>query len=81
MRNVGLLLKVLWEPGEAMFLLSKNPSIVVPIAFMVLVSFGSGMLVMSKVSPADLAIRAIETDQRGCSRCLVRILGDPECKY
>jgi len=60
MRTIGLLFKVLWSPGEAMFLLSKNPRVLVPLLFVVLTSFASGIIVMTKVPPAELAMRAIE---------------------
>src|SRR5205809_7414659 len=65
MQTIGLLLKVLWSPGEAMFLLSKNPKVLTPIIFLTLFSILTGAAVMTKISPADLAIRAIEKSPRG----------------
>jgi hypothetical protein len=67
MRSIGLLLKVLWSPGEAMFLISKNPRVLVPIVFLVLCSIAGGTLLMSKLSPADLAMRAIERSPQGAN--------------
>ena len=60
MQGVGLLLKVLWSPAEAMLLISKNPRVLVPIVFLALCSLAGGMLVMAKIPPAELAMRAIE---------------------
>ena len=65
MRSVGLLLKVLWSPAEAMFLVSKNPRALVPIVFLALCSLAGGMLVMAKVPASELAMRAIERSPQG----------------
>src|SRR5437868_5328496 len=67
MRSVGLLLKVLWAPGEAMFLLSKNPRMLVPILFVALSSLVSGIIVTTKVPAGELAMRAIERSPRGAN--------------
>ncbi len=60
MQTIGLLFKVLWSPGETMFLLSKNPRVLVPILFSCLVSFATGAVVMTKLDLAELTIRQIE---------------------
>ena len=60
MQTIGLLLKVLWSPGEAMFLLSKNPRVLVPILFSCLVSFATGTVMVTKLDLAELTIRQIE---------------------
>lgn len=65
MEGIGLLFKVLWSPGEAMFHLSKKPRIVVPIVFLCLFSLVTGALVMSKLDSAELAMRAIERSPQG----------------
>ena len=65
MQSVNLLLKVLWSPGEAMFLLSKKPRIVVPLVFLSLFSLVTGGLVMSRLDSAELALRAIERSPQG----------------
>src|SRR2546422_11455567 len=67
MRSVGLLLKVLWAPGEAMFLLSKNPRLLVPILFVALLALVSGIIVTSKVPAAELAMRVIERSPQGAN--------------
>src|SRR3989442_7230511 len=67
MRSVGLLLKVLWAPGEAMFLLSKNPRVLVPILFVALSSLLSGIIVTSKVPAGELAMRVIERSPQGAN--------------
>ena len=65
MQSISLLFKVLWSPGEAMSLLSKNPRVVVPIAFLCLFSLVTGVAVMSKVDSAELAMRALERSPQG----------------
>src|SRR5262245_44697996 len=67
MQSVGLLFKVLWSPGEAMFLLSKNPRVLAPLLFLTLVSILTGSLVLVKVDSAELAMRAIERSARGAT--------------
>ena len=67
MRTIGLLLKVLWAPGEAMFLLSKNPRILVPILFVALSSLVSGIIVTTQVPAGELAMRAIERSPQGAN--------------
>src|SRR5438067_1497735 len=65
MQSIGLLLKVLWSPGEAMFLLSKNPRVLAPLIFLTVFSALTGAAIMTKLSVADLTIRAIEVSPRG----------------
>ena len=60
MQTIGLLFKVLWSPAEAMFLLSKNPRVLVPILFSCLVSFATGAVMVTKLDLAELAIRQVE---------------------
>src|SRR5205807_842494 len=67
MQTIGMLFKVLWSPGEAMFFLSKNPRVLTPLVFLSLFSMLTGAAVMTKISPADLAIRAIEKSPRGAN--------------
>lgn len=54
MQSIGLLFKVLWSPGEAMFLLSKSPRVVVPIAFLSLSSLVAAIAVQTKVQFGEL---------------------------
>ena len=67
MRSIGLLFKVLWSPGEAMFFLSKNPRVLVPMAFLALFSLGTGTAVLMNVGAGELAMRAIERSPQGRS--------------
>ena len=67
MKTIGLLFKVLWAPGEAMFLLSKNPRVLTPLVFLWLFGTIMGGAVMMKVDSAELAMRAIEKSTRGAS--------------
>jgi len=64
MKSIGLLLKVLWSPGEAMFLLSKNPRVIVPLAFILLLSIVTAVVGMRRLDSAELAMRAIERSPR-----------------
>jgi hypothetical protein len=65
MHTIGLLLKVLWSPGEAMSLLAKNPRVLTPIVFLTLFSMLTGAVIMTKIGPADLAIKAIKQSPQG----------------
>jgi hypothetical protein len=67
MESLSLLLKVLWAPGEAMFLISKNPRVLAPIVFLCLCSLVTGGLVMSRLDSGELAMRAIESSPQGAN--------------
>jgi hypothetical protein len=67
MQSISLLFKVLWSPGEAMFLLSKNPKVLTPILFLTLFSIVTGAVLVTKLDSAELAMRAIERSSRGSS--------------
>jgi hypothetical protein len=67
MQTIGLLFKVLWSPGEAMFLISKNPRVLVPILFLSLVSVAAGTVMVSKLDLAELTIRQIERSPQGAN--------------
>src|SRR5262245_6544995 len=54
MKAIGLLFKVLWSPGEAMFLLSKNPRVLAPMVFLSLSSLLAGIAIQTKVSFGEL---------------------------
>jgi Yip1 domain len=60
MQTIGLLFKVLWSPGEAMFLLSKRPRVLVPLVFLCLFSVIAGNVMMSKLDAAELAIKTVQ---------------------
>jgi len=59
MQSVGLLFKVLWSPGEAMFLLSKNPRVLVPLAFLSLSSLLAAIAVQTKVQFSELYMNMV----------------------
>jgi hypothetical protein len=65
MQTIGLLFKVLWSPGEAMSSLAKSPRVLTPMIFLTLVSMLTGAAVMTKISPADLALKAIKQSPQG----------------
>src|SRR5881396_1798078 len=67
MQSVGLLFKVIWSPAEAMLLLSKDPRVLAPIVFLCVFSALTGAVVMTKLDPADLAMRAIERSRQGAN--------------
>jgi len=67
MRSVSLLFKVLWSPGEAMFLLSKTPRVVAPLVFLSLMSLLTGAATVMKLDTADMTMRAIERSPRGAT--------------
>lgn len=67
MRTIGLLFKVLWSPGETMFLLSKTPRVLVPLVLLCLVSAVAGGVMVTKVDLAELTIRQIEHSTAGAT--------------
>jgi len=54
MQTIGLFFKVLWSPGEAMFLLSKNPRVLAPMLFLTLCSVLATIAVQTKVKFGEL---------------------------
>jgi hypothetical protein len=60
MQSIGLLFKVIWSPGEAMFFLAKNPRILVPMLFLCLSSLATTVSVMMKVDYSELNMRMME---------------------
>lgn len=67
MQGIGLLFKVLWSPGEAMLLLSKNPKVLAPILFLTLFSIATASVLVVKVDTVELTMRTIEKSSRGSS--------------
>jgi hypothetical protein len=65
MQSISLLFKVLWSPGEAMSILSKNPKVLVPMAFLALFSLVVGGYTLMKVDFPDLYMRMIERTPQG----------------
>jgi hypothetical protein len=60
METIGLLFKVFWSPGEAMFRVSKKPRVLVPLLLLCLVSLVSSMATFSKVDMTQVMIRQAE---------------------
>jgi len=67
MQGIGLIFKVLWSPGEAMFEISKSPRILAPLLFMMLFSVITGMAIMSKIDFAEMTLRTIERSRQGAN--------------
>jgi hypothetical protein len=65
MQSLGLLFKVLWSPGETMFMLSKNPRVLAPMIFLSLFSLVTGSAVLMKLDFAELTMRMIERSAQG----------------
>jgi len=63
MRSMGLVFKVLWSPGEVMFLIAKNPRVILPLSLLICSSLLSGAIVMTKLP--ELPLRAIERSPQG----------------
>ncbi len=63
MRSIGFLFKVLWSPGEAMFLIARNPCFGLPLLLLIGSSLVSGAVVLTKIP--DLPLRAIEHSPYG----------------
>jgi hypothetical protein len=59
MKGIGLLFKVLWSPGEAMFFLAKNPRILTPLLFLSLSSLLTAIAVQTKVRFGELYMNMI----------------------
>ena len=59
MQSLGLLLKVLWSPGEAMFLLSKKPRALVALGFISLCSLLSAIAIASKQKFGELYMNTL----------------------
>jgi hypothetical protein len=65
MRSIGLLFKVLWSPGEVMFIVARNPCIGSPLCLLIVSSLISGAVVLTKLP--DLPLQAIERSPQGMS--------------
>lgn len=60
MESVGLLLKVLWAPGDAMSRISKRPRVVVPLIVLSVFSLATAAVMSFKIDQGELAIRIVE---------------------
>jgi hypothetical protein len=63
MRSLGFLFKVLWSPGEIMFLIARNPCFGLPLLLLIGSSLITGAVVLTKIP--DLPLRAIEHSPNG----------------
>ena len=64
MNSFGLLFKVLWTPGEAMLLISKNPRVLAPLIVLTAVSLAVSMVTFTKIDAGELALRQLERSGR-----------------
>jgi hypothetical protein len=60
METISLFFKVLWSPGEAMFLLSKTPRVLAPLLFLIVFGVVTQNLLLTKLDTAEIAIKAAE---------------------
>src|SRR5262245_2973116 len=65
MQSISLLLKVLWSPGEAMYLLSKNPRVLAPLLFLCLFSLVTVGGAFTKIDFGDIYMRLVEKSPQG----------------
>ena len=65
METLTLFLRVLWAPREIMFLISKQPRVVVPLLLISLFSMASGIIVVTKLDQGEMAIRMLERTAGG----------------
>jgi hypothetical protein len=65
--SIGLLFKVLWSPGEAMFQLSRKPRVLAPTLFLCLASVVAGSMMVSKLDFGDMIVRIAEKSRQGAS--------------
>lgn len=64
MNSFRLLLKVLWAPGDAMFLISKNPRVLAPLILLTVVSLAVSIVTFTKIDAGELALRQLERSGR-----------------
>jgi hypothetical protein len=64
MQSIGLLLKVLWSPGETMFLLSKNPRVLAPMLFLSLSSLVTAVAVATKAKFGEMYMNVLAQTPR-----------------
>src|SRR2546422_793689 len=65
MQTISLVLKAFWAPAEAMFLVSKNPRVLVPLIVLSVASLGVGLISFAKVDYGDVVLQQLERTQRG----------------
>jgi hypothetical protein len=67
MQSISLLFKVLWSPGEAMYLLSKSPRVLAPLLFLSIFSGVMGGLAFAKIDFGDMYMRMVEKTPQGAN--------------
>jgi hypothetical protein len=67
METLGLFFKTFWSPGEAMFLLSKKPRILLPLIILCVLQLGVGVVSYSKLDLGDIALKQIERSPQGAN--------------
>ena len=65
MQSISLLIKVLWSPGETMYLLSKNPRVLAPLLFLCLFSLVTVGGAFTKIDFGDIYMRLVEKSPQG----------------
>jgi Yip1-like protein len=65
MQSITLLFKVLWSPGEAMYLLSKSPRVLAPLLFLCIFTGVANGVAFTKIDFADMYMRMIEKTPQG----------------
>lgn len=65
MESISLLFKVLWSPGEAMYLLSKNPRVLAPLLFLGIFSAVTIGGAFTKIDFGDMYMRMVEKSPQG----------------
>lgn len=64
METLKLLLKVLWAPGEAMFLASKQPRVLIPLVTLGFISLIGASVSFTKIDAGQMALRQLERSGR-----------------
>lgn len=67
MESISLLVKALWSPGEAMYLLSKNPRVLAPLLFLGLFSAITIGTAFTKIDFGDMYMRMVEKTPQGAN--------------
>jgi hypothetical protein len=60
METLGLFFKTFWSPGEAMFMLSKKPRILLPLIIVGVLQLGVGLVSLTRLDFGQIALKQIE---------------------
>ena len=67
METIGLFFKTFWAPGEAMFVLSKKPRILLPLIIVGLLQLGVGLVSLSRLDFGAVVVKQIERSPQGAN--------------